>query len=76
MNGWADVLLLCYSRFMLGDSLNSVLGVVENAPGMVKLPPVMMEVLFVRKTNIELMIGVWYCNSLILRTAVAGTADS
>jgi hypothetical protein len=74
VNGWAEALVLCYSRFMFGDNAESVHRVGENASGMMKLSSEMVEVLLMRKVDLEVLIWVWYCNLLILQIATASTA--
>ena len=74
VNGWAEALLLCYSRFMFGDNAESVHRVGENAPGMMKLSSEMVEVLLVREVDLEVLIWIWYCNLLILQIATASAA--
>jgi hypothetical protein len=74
VNGWAEALLLCYSRFMLGDNAESVHRIGENAQGMMKLSSEMVEVLLVREVDLEVLIWIWYCNLLILQIATASAA--
>jgi hypothetical protein len=71
VNGRGETLLLCYSRFMFGDNVESVHRVGENALGMMKLSSEMVKVLLVREVYLEVLIWIWYCNLLVLQIATA-----
>lgn len=66
MNVLAKVLLLCYSKLVFGDDIESVPRVGENALGMMKLSSMVVQALLVRKVDLEFIIRIWYCYLLIL----------
>ncbi|KAI0848760.1 hypothetical protein F5Y00DRAFT_269978 [Daldinia vernicosa] len=68
VNILAKVLLLRYSRLMFGDNIEGVPRVGENAPGVMKLAPMVVQALLVRKIDLEFIIWIWYCYLLILQT--------
>lgn len=66
VNGWRKVLFPGYGGFVFGDDIDNILRVGKNASGVMKFSPVVVEVLLVRKIDLEFLIRIWYCYLLIL----------